>query len=477
MNGSRSIIATAVALGLLAGTAVWVTAQEEDVAANPDPLGDAWVTGTVSGGTGGQVESSEVTGQEGLTPSRFHWQDMRIVMSDPRLSGVISAIYDQDVHTGVAGDLSTFTVGSGTYRIENEAGSWEGPNLFLNGGSSGTATVSDTGIIVGSGAYEGLSAFLVFDFTQVPASVVGAIFPGEVPPQVTFEESPEEAVAEAPAAFSELRVADVAERTRDLTIESPSVGEVKVRLLLPASFADDPEVTYPVLYLLHGATQDYTAWTAETDVEELTADLPLLVVMPEAGEWGWYSDWWNDGEGGPPAWETFHLEEVRDIIERDWRASDERVIAGLSMGGYGALHYATAHPELFKAAASFSGVVDPNGVGRGLSIDPLAWGDPDEQAEVWAAHDPVGMAEALRGTPVYLSWGNGQPGPLDPSGTTADSYGLEAWVAPQNEALAARLEELGIPATVETGPGAHEWPYWEQGLHRALPMLLEAVDD
>lgn len=232
------------------------------------------------------------------------------------------------------------------------------------------------------------------------------------------------------------------DRLVELTIDSPSVGSAKVRLLVPDSLGDDPDARYPVLYLLHGATQDQTTWTGDTDVEELTADHPLLVVMPYAGEWGWYSDWWNDGKGGQPAWETFHLEEVRDIIERDRRASDERVIAGLSMGGYGALHYATAHPEMFKAVASFSGAVDPKGVARDLFIDPMAWGEP---------------------------------GPLDPPGTTADSYGLEAWVAPQNEVLVAPLEELDIPATVETGPGAHEWPSWEQGLYRALPMLLEAL--
>jgi S-formylglutathione hydrolase FrmB len=57
------------------------------------------------------------------------------------------------------------------------------------------------------------------------------------------------------------------------------------------------------------------------------------------------------------------------------------VIAGLSMGGYGALQYATAHPELFRAVASFSGVVDPNGLGQDLAIDPMAWGDRDKQAE------------------------------------------------------------------------------------------------
>lgn len=291
--------------------------------------------------------------------------------------------------------------------------------------------------------------------------------------------TPPEPVADtaAVAAFTEVRVADVTEvddRTRDLIIESPSVGEAKVRLLLPAGFDEDADRTYPVLYLLHGATGDHSNWTEESDLAELTADLDLLVVMPDGGEWGWYSDWWNEGEGGPPAWETFHLDEVRGIIEDDWRAGDARAVAGLSMGGYGAMHYATAHPELFEAVASFSGVVDPNGSGRGLAIDPMAWGDPVAQSDVWDAHDPVAMAAALDGKPVYLSWGDGQPGPLDATGASYDD--LEAWVAPQNEALAARLAELGIDATVESGVGTHTWPYWEQGLHNALPLLLEALE-
>ena len=280
--------------------------------------------------------------------------------------------------------------------------------------------------------------------------------------------------AAAAAAYTELRVANVAEvdeRTRDLTIESPSVGEATVRILLPAGFEEDADGDYPVLYLLHGATGDHSNWTEFSDVAELTADSGLLVVMPDGGEWGWYSDWWNGGEGGQPAWETFHLSEVREIIERDWQAGEDRAVAGLSMGGFGAMHYATAHPELFSAVASFSGVVDPNG--SGLSIDPLAWGDPNEQSEIWAAHDPVAMADALAGKSVYLSWGDGQPGPLDPAGAVADD--LEAWVAPQNEALAARLEELGIVSIVESGPGTHTWPYWERGLRDALPMLLEAL--
>jgi hypothetical protein len=152
--------------------------------ASPDPMGAAWVTGTFRGGT--QASAPEVSAMDGLMRSRYHWEDMRITMSDPRLSGAFHVTYNQDVHSGAAGDHQSFNVGAGTYRIENEDGAWEGPNIFLNEGSSGTATVSDTGLLVGSGAYEGLSAFLVFEFSP-SGTVVGAIFPGEMPPVATFD--------------------------------------------------------------------------------------------------------------------------------------------------------------------------------------------------------------------------------------------------------------------------------------------------
>jgi hypothetical protein len=174
---------------LLAATLLAIATSA--AARSPDPTpaepltGPAWVTGTVTGGTGGRV-GSEAAVADGVTRVRFHWEDMRIAMSDPRLSGTISAINDTDIHTGAAGDVSTFSVGTGTYRIENEAGSWEGPNLFLQEGRSPSGT-SDFGLLVGSGAYEGLSAFLVFDFSHAQAPVVGVIFPGELPPVVTFE--------------------------------------------------------------------------------------------------------------------------------------------------------------------------------------------------------------------------------------------------------------------------------------------------
>lgn len=278
--------------------------------------------------------------------------------------------------------------------------------------------------------------------------------------------------ADVPGEARVIAVEQLDERMLDLAIDSPSVGEVRVRLLLPAGFEDEPERTWPVLWLLHYMGGDHTTWTTQSDVAELTSDLDLIVVMPDGGEQGWYSDWWNAGRGGAPAWETFHLTELPDILVREWRASDRWAIAGTSMGGYGAMHYATAHPGLFRAAASFSGMLDP--LGSDFDGGYMLWGDREAQAGIWAAHDPVGMAGALEGMTLFVAWHDGQPGPLDPPGTTVD--GMEAWLAPHSAAFVARLDELGIPVTVETGPGTHTMAYVEQGLHAALPLLLAALD-
>ncbi|MFD0541098.1 alpha/beta hydrolase-fold protein [Actinomadura luteofluorescens] len=124
-------------------------------------------------------------------------------------------------------------------------------------------------------------------------------------------------------------------------------GRRKVRLLLPPGWSRHAERTWPALWLLHGGVDDYTAWTRDTDVAELTAGTGVIVVMPDGGRCGNYSDWWNYGNGGPPRWETFHMTELRRILERDYRAGTRRVIAGNSMGGLGAMLYAARFPGAF----------------------------------------------------------------------------------------------------------------------------------
>ena len=279
-------------------------------------------------------------------------------------------------------------------------------------------------------------------------------------------------------------------RTRDLTIQSPALGSpfgvVLVRLLLPSQFDAQPATRWPVLYLLcGGGGRDQTDWTHYTDVEQLTAPTDLLVVMPEAAANavdGWYSDWWNGDAGGPPKWETFHLIELRQLLERNWHTADKRAIAGLSMGGYGAMEYAERQPGMFLAAASFSGPVDPVG-GRSIfdQIVPNAlWGDSNAQADVWKAHDPTDNAAALKGTALYVAYGNGKIGPLDngvPSPYDTDGT-AEREAATESAAFVHQLAAHKIPVTVDAyGDGTHNFPYFERDLHRWLPLMLKALGE
>jgi S-formylglutathione hydrolase FrmB len=259
-----------------------------------------------------------------------------------------------------------------------------------------------------------------------------------------------------------------------------------VRLLTPDGWSKSSHKGHwPTFYLLHGCCDTYESWTLQTDVEDLAQLRNVLVVMPEAGPVGWYSDWWNHGDGGPPAWETFHTKELRQLLEREYGAGSRRVVAGLSMGGFGALSYAGRNPGLYRAAASYSGVVHtlyedfPYGL-MGLleefGEDPLAlWGDPVAQQRIWRAHDPYYLAKQLRPTYVFLSSGDGTPGPFEPPGQPVDE--LEALLNQMNHLVAAQLRQAGVRLTTDFyGPGVHDWPYWERELHRSLPLLLCALE-
>ena len=272
-----------------------------------------------------------------------------------------------------------------------------------------------------------------------------------------------------------------ATRARDLTIDSPAVGGiVQVRLLLPSRFDAQPSTRWPVLYLLHGGGGTYSEWTNYMYAGALTAPTDLLVVMPDGGA-GWYSDWWNGGNGGPPKWETFHLVELRQLLERNWHAGQKRAIAGFSMGGYGAMEYAARQPGMFLFAGSYSGPLDPL---HGTVVFPFLigdkWGDPVAQADVWRAHDPTANAAALKGTALYVAYGNGQVGPLDngqvspadPDGSTEREIGAEG------AAFVKRLGELKIPVTVYAyGNGTHNWPYFQRDLHQSFPLILKALGE
>lgn len=290
-----------------------------------------------------------------------------------------------------------------------------------------------------------------------------------------------------PGGVRVVREGKVGPRLVDLTLESPALDRtVKVRLLTPDGWEQrTPGDRWPVLYLLHGGfePETYRTWTRESDVEEIPELRDTLVVMPEGGTLGFYSNWWNHGKDGPPAWETFHLDELIPLLEHAYGAGARRAIAGLSMGGFGAVSYAARRPGMFAAAASYSGPVyllHPRmrdiwpqlEEGYDGDLDAL-WGDPVAQRSVWQRHDPHHLAANLRRTKVFLSSGDGTPGPLDPPGSPYDP--AEANLNALNRSLDARLTDLGTPVASHFHTGTHHPAYGERELHRSLPLLLEAL--
>src|SRR5436853_9178 len=97
---------------------------------------------------------------------------------------------------------------------------------------------------------------------------------------------------------------------RPSTRPRPGASHQAPAPLLPATYVASQTTRYPVLYLLHGALADYRSWTDSGDAESITAGQPLIVVMPDGGQGGWYTDWLNRGAGGPPEWEDFHVDQL-----------------------------------------------------------------------------------------------------------------------------------------------------------------------
>ncbi|MEV8313967.1 alpha/beta hydrolase family protein [Streptomyces sp. NPDC059900] len=318
---------------------------------------------------------------------------------------------------------------------------------------------------------------------------------------------PHEAAAAAEGAASSgpavVREERIASRLVELTLRSPALGrEAKVRLLTPDGWERrSPGDRWPVLYLLVGGHGDPEAWTQDYAVDELAQLRDVLVVMPEMPVFGFYSDWWNQGAGGPPRVESFHLDEVRPLLERHYGAGTRRAAAGESQGGFGALSYAARHRGLFRAVASYSGYVHPlqhpHTVKAGMDYMGMdwraLWGDPVAQRAMWRAHDPYYLAERLRGVPVHLSSGDGTAGALDPPDVEPDPHvpGLEdpadpfpedvispteAIMGEESRTLAARLAATGVPVTTHFYAGTHSPPYWSRELRRSLPGLLRALE-
>jgi putative tributyrin esterase len=205
----------------------------------------------------------------------------------------------------------------------------------------------------------------------------------------------------------------------------------------------------PLLYLLHGLSDDHTAWTRYSSIDRYAEAAGLAVVMPSV-----HRSFYSDERHGHRYWE-FVSEELPEVVRSFFRVSprpEDTFVAGLSMGGYGAVRLALTHPDRYAAAASMSGALD---IVRAVADPARAelsrriFGDavaPDE--DLFSLLD-----RATDLPPLHLSCGT-------------EDHLLDYTVGFSAAATAA-----GHDVTTDLRPGDHEWSFWDAEIQRVLAWL------
>ncbi|MHC5229471.1 alpha/beta hydrolase [Enterococcus sp. LJL99] len=216
----------------------------------------------------------------------------------------------------------------------------------------------------------------------------------------------------------------------------------------------------PVLYLLHGMGGNHTSWERKSSIERYVTDLGLAVIMPST-DLGWYTNTTYDMN----YW-TFISEELPEICHELFpqltTRREKTFVAGLSMGGYGAFKLALAKPEKFAAVASLSGAVDIAGNEEALlSI---------RGEKYWQGI--FGSFEDLKGSvndPRFLIDQLIEDGKEPPKIFLC--CGEDDFLLSASKSISEVLTEKGIDHQFETGPGDHNWIFWDEWIQRVLAWL------
>ena len=225
---------------------------------------------------------------------------------------------------------------------------------------------------------------------------------------------------------------------------------------------------WPVYYLLHGLSDDYTIWHRRTRIEWYVRDLPLMVVMPDG-----FRGFYTNHEDGGPAYATYMAEELPAFVERHFAVRAERAgraVGGLSMGGYGAMRLALGYPDRYVSANSHSGALM-------FGSYPANTDDPDRNREYRkiTGPDPAGSEHDLK----MLSARAVAAGTLP---ALRIDCGTEDFLLEHNRRFTAHLDSLGAAHEYEEFPGSHTWDYWDTHVREALAfhcrhLQIEALAD
>jgi S-formylglutathione hydrolase FrmB len=265
-------------------------------------------------------------------------------------------------------------------------------------------------------------------------------------------------------------------------------GPHRIRITLPNFYDQNPTARYPVIYLLHGGAGGNSAqWTTGGGAAELiTTGRPVIVVMADGGKVGWFTNW-VDQSAGPQRWADFYLTQLIPWVDGNLRtvaAKQGRAIAGLSMGGYGAVRLAQDRPDLFASVGSFSGAVDLGDLGTRTVVTEQAiqhglpafgpFGSPFFPDDtVWNAQDPMKRPARLGGLQILLYAGAG----------IHDADILERTMGQSADRFARTLAANGVPnfwwMYGRPGPGVpfgcdggHNFSCWNFAFNDAVPRML-----
>jgi putative tributyrin esterase len=244
-------------------------------------------------------------------------------------------------------------------------------------------------------------------------------------------------------------------RVEESVFHSASLNrDMRYLTLLPSGYSTGRK--FPVLYLLHGLYGDYTNWNSKTRLERIAADYAMLIVTPDADD-SWYT---NSATGPADRFEDYIVKDLISEIDRKYRTIPEkraRAVAGLSMGGYGAVKFGLKYPQLFAFAGSLSGAFD-----AAQNLDDLR---PEFRARLLGVFGHAGSETRAENDVFRL-------------GKSAEKYpyfylacGTSDFFLDTNRALAAQFSRQKIPYEYHETPGGHTWEYWDS----VLTPLLQAV--
>jgi putative tributyrin esterase len=272
--------------------------------------------------------------------------------------------------------------------------------------------------------------------------------------------------AAAPSRIQTAISPEGAGRVRTAELDSKLMGrKMPYRVVLPMDYdrKDESGQRYPVIYLLHGLTGHFDNWTTKARLADHAAGLKMIIVTPE-GENGWYTDNLSKENQN---YDSYIIKELIPEIDRRYRTlsrRDQRAIAGLSMGGYGAIKFGLKYPDMFVLAGSFSGALGvatitekkfPGAVGK--TVDAIFG---PEGTEIRRANDPFDIVR--RATPEKIK-------------TFPFLYidcGTEDYLFQNSREFVQLLLEKNVPHEYRQLPGAHNWEYWDKQIQEFLRVAV-----